>query len=279
MMRVWAFVHGRRLLAIGVASASLATAFAVGQLQSCTEPPIRGGVRSESGKESDPGSGMVSRPTPENAAEIARAVAQRAALLAQQAQIREDRIEHLRHAVAAAFEAMFGQPDAIVRHQREFGATLNGAMLRAWLAQMHEWGAMTTVPAEESDDLELFMRAVRALDDRYAAIESVDVESMLVGVRLDLDYNTEAWPFDAHRAQASMWTPVGGPLTFTEGEAIKDGAAGRTLHVTLPVRFVHGGSGRLRINFYWDEAGEYWVPHMAIMAAEDRRGRWPLLLL
>ncbi|HRQ73114.1 MAG TPA: retropepsin-like aspartic protease [Phycisphaerales bacterium] len=224
------------------------------------------------------GPARLPAPAPREAkAGPAHAVAQVAADYASREQIPEERLESLRTAVAAAFEALLGEPDAMVRYQRESGATLDSTMLRGWIRQMHDWQMMATVASDGADDLALYRESVRALEGRFAGIEKVFVERVRVGTRLDFEYNSEEWPFNAHRAQACVWHPADGPLMFAEGEAIKDGASGRTLHVAVPVRFRHGGYGRLRVNFYWDEAGEYWVPHMAILAADERGDIWPFL--
>ena len=215
----------------------------------------------------------------ETISSIVEGICDRAMRYAEKEKIPTDRLADLRKAMDCSLEALFGKPDRFVEYQHEAGGVLNRKMLRSWLGQMHDWDLMASVSLDIEDDVELYKQAVKAFDKRYATTEAVGMQKIEAGSRLDLDFESPEWPFNSYRNQMCVWQPPHGSLTHSEGEAIKDGSTGRTFHVTVPVRYTHGGNGVLRVNFYWDEESEYWVPHMVIMAAGGEEGSmWPMHL-
>ena len=218
--------------------------------------------------------------TEKNRAELSRNIAESMSEAIELDHLLVEQHRILAEAVEASIAALLGEPDLIVAYQSRYGAKLDVDSLQIWIKQLHEWGMLESVSlVGDIDDIALFKRAVHADEERFSEIVALAVDRVEHGVKLSVKSGTPEWPYTVLVWKISSWEPLSGYLANTEGEAIKDGSSGRTAHVAVPVRFASAGEGVLRVNFYWVDEQEYWVPHMAMLGfADGAETTCPMLL-
>lgn len=184
-----------------------------------------------------------------------------------------DRLERDVAAVLGAiFEPNFDVFDEVMTRK---GLALD-EMASAYCEAMIEWSLYS------HDDLPATMTTrdkVRQLWNnpapRSAEWRALRLSSVRAGFGLVHEAQTAEWPYAGSYSQLSLYAPLAGRLTVTEGMRIS--RTKESAWIMMEGKFASGMRTHVKINWYYDESGAGWVPITIVFGTDGAHRPFPML--
>lgn len=159
------------------------------------------------------------------------------------------------------------------------GASMSDLAAPGFTNKMLEYGFYPKEQPELSESVDVTER-IRFLwnhpAQRDAEWLSVDTDTVSCGRGLVALCGSPEWPSQGMYWQLSLYTPMGGRLMQEQGERLNQGE-GDAVWIRVDGVFRSGMRNSMRINFYYDEEGQFWFPVTMCFGLDGEHRPFPML--